>query len=156
MFDEKLFAHMEEIDLCWKSKIAGYKSIIEPKSVVYHKGSVTLKQGTYKKIYLNHRNSLILFVTNHNLVITLLLIIPRILLDLFSILRYLLTGKFRNVFAQIHAILWLITHPFYLISRKIIMNRIKILPLYSIMRSMLKGSIALDYFIKGKRVFSDY
>ncbi len=156
MFDKKLFAHMEEIDLCWKSKITGYKNVVEPKSIVYHKGSITLEQGSYKKVYLNHRNSLILFLTNHNLIITLMLLIPRVLLDILSMIRYLLIGKIKNVFAQIHAILWLIVHPIYLILRIVNINKIKILPLYSIMKSMLIGSIALDYFIKQKKIFSDF
>ena len=75
-FDEKLFAHMEEIDYHWKSILYGYDVYVEPKSIIYHKGAQTLKYGTFKKTYLNHRNSMILFLTN-SLILTKLNITKR-------------------------------------------------------------------------------
>lgn len=56
-FDESFFAHQEEIDLCWRLKGAGYKIMVQPKSVVYHVGGGTLPAGS-RKVYLNFRNNL--------------------------------------------------------------------------------------------------
>lgn len=56
--DESYFAHMEEIDLCWRFKNAGYKIMVEPASVVYHVGGGTLPNESPRKLYLNFRNNL--------------------------------------------------------------------------------------------------
>lgn len=56
--DGDFFAHMEEIDLCWRLQILGYKIVAEPRSVVYHVGGGTLPNNSPRKIYLNFRNSL--------------------------------------------------------------------------------------------------
>ena len=55
--DERFFAHMEEIDLQWRMQLAGWRIVVEPKSVVYHLGGGTLPASS-RKIFLNHRNNL--------------------------------------------------------------------------------------------------
>lgn len=62
--DEFFFAHMEEIDLCWRAQMAGYQIFCQPTSVVYHVGGGTLPKGNSKKAYLNFRNSLIMMYKN--------------------------------------------------------------------------------------------
>lgn len=52
------FAHMEEIDLCWRMQLDGWKVVVEPKSKVYHLGGGTLAANSPRKIFLNHRNNL--------------------------------------------------------------------------------------------------
>lgn len=52
------FAHMEEIDLCWRAQLDGWRVVIEPKSKVYHLGGGTLATNSPRKIFLNHRNNL--------------------------------------------------------------------------------------------------
>lgn len=56
--DGDFFAHMEEIDLCWRLQLLGYEIVAEPRSVVYHVGGGTLPNNSPRKIYLNFRNSL--------------------------------------------------------------------------------------------------
>ncbi len=56
-FDASFFAHMEEIDLQWRMQLAGWRVMVEPRSVVYHLGGGTLPASSFK-IYLNHRNNL--------------------------------------------------------------------------------------------------
>jgi len=63
-FDEYFFAHQEEIDLCWRIQLAGYKLSSCPQSVVYHLGGGTLPRGNTKKTYLNFRNNLIMLAKN--------------------------------------------------------------------------------------------
>ena len=64
-FDEDFFAHMEEIDLCWRLKRRGYKFMSNPSSVVYHLGGGTLSYRSPRKTYLNFRNSLFMIAKNH-------------------------------------------------------------------------------------------
>ncbi|MDX2003374.1 MAG: glycosyltransferase family 2 protein [Chitinophagales bacterium] len=62
--DDTFFAHMEEIDLCWRIKSAGYSIVYCPDSVVYHVGGGSLPQGNPRKTYLNFRNNLFLLYKN--------------------------------------------------------------------------------------------
>ena len=66
-FDETFFAHMEEIDLCWRFQAMGYEVWAEPRSVVYHKNAVSLPMHTHRKYYLNHRNSLLMLFGNYSI-----------------------------------------------------------------------------------------
>lgn len=62
--DDRFFAHMEEIDLCWRMQLAGWKVTIVPESVVYHVGGGTLPQTSPFKLYLNFRNNLLMLENN--------------------------------------------------------------------------------------------
>jgi GT2 family glycosyltransferase len=63
-FDEYFFAHQEEIDLCWRIQLAGYRLMCCPQSLVYHVGGGTLPRGNTKKTYLNFRNNQIMLAKN--------------------------------------------------------------------------------------------
>lgn len=63
-FDETFFAHMEEIDLCWRIRALGKRIVYVPKSRVFHLGGASLNQGNPRKIYLNFRNNLIMIYNN--------------------------------------------------------------------------------------------
>jgi len=62
--DDDFFAHMEEIDLCWRIKNYGYKIMVCPQSEVYHMGGAIITYGSPQKVYRNHRNNLIMMVKN--------------------------------------------------------------------------------------------
>lgn len=62
--DERFFAHMEEIDLCWRMHREGYSVYVCPSSVVYHVGGGTLSRSNPKKTYLNFRNNLLMLANN--------------------------------------------------------------------------------------------
>lgn len=62
--DERFFAHMEEIDLCWRAQLAGWNIMVVPESVVYHIGGGTLPQDSPWKLYLNFRNNLMMLDNN--------------------------------------------------------------------------------------------
>lgn len=62
--DERFFAHMEEIDLCWRMQLEGYKVTVVPESTVYHVGGGTLPATSPFKLYLNYRNNLLMLDNN--------------------------------------------------------------------------------------------
>ncbi len=63
-FDKDFFAHMEEIDLCWRLKGMGYRIMYQPKSKIYHMGGFVIKYGSPEKIFRNHRNNLLMLIKN--------------------------------------------------------------------------------------------
>ncbi|MBI1783231.1 MAG: glycosyltransferase family 2 protein [Sphingobacteriales bacterium] len=91
-FDEFFFAHQEEIDLCWRMQLSGYKIYACPQSVVYHVGGGTLPKGNSKKTWLNYRNNLIMLYKNLPVGEKLWKIPFRIALDAISAWKALLTG----------------------------------------------------------------
>lgn len=62
--DERFFAHMEEIDLCWRMQLEGFKVTVVPQSIVYHVGGGTLPATSPFKLYLNFRNNLLMLENN--------------------------------------------------------------------------------------------
>ena len=96
--DERFFAHMEEIDFCWRAQLAGWRVQVIPQSVVYHLGGGTLPQNSPWKLQLNFRNNLLLL--ENNLPCTIgrtrarAIIRWRRLLDRFAQAAYALTGRF--------------------------------------------------------------
>lgn len=87
-FDARFFAHMEEIDLCWRAQLKGWRVAVEPHSHVFHLGGGTLAAGSPQKIYLNFRNTLAMMRKNGSRAWRL-----RMVLDGGSALVYLLTGR---------------------------------------------------------------
>ncbi|MCD8313677.1 MAG: glycosyltransferase family 2 protein, partial [Bacteroidales bacterium] len=63
-FDERFFAHQEEIDLCWRLQLEGYKVTVVPRSKVYHLGGGTLPNDSPWKLELNYRNNLLMLSNN--------------------------------------------------------------------------------------------
>ncbi len=90
--DEFVFAHQEEIDLCWRIQLAGYKVIVQPSSVVYHVGGGTLPRGNSLKTFLNFRNNLIMLSKNSPVGTAFWKIPVRMILDALSAWRGLMSG----------------------------------------------------------------
>ena len=62
--DDRFFAHMEEIDLCWRAQLEGFRVAVVPASTVYHVGGGTLPNNSPKKLYLNYRNNILMLRKN--------------------------------------------------------------------------------------------
>ncbi len=96
------FAHMEEIDFCWRVQLAGFDVVVEPASCVRHLGGGTLSAGSARKIFLNHRNNLAMLYRCASPVQRAAVALVRPLLDAAAALSYLAGGNiggFRAVFA---------------------------------------------------------
>lgn len=97
--DAAFFAHMEEIDLCWRMRNAGWRLVCLPQSVVYHLGGGALNYESPRKTYLNHRNNLLMIYKNKQHPCGVLFV--RGLLDYAAACFYLLQGRwgaFKAVF----------------------------------------------------------
>ena len=90
--DARFFAHMEEIDLCWRMRNAGWRLVCLPQSVVYHLGGGALSYESPRKTYLNHRNNLLMIYKNKQHPGGVLFV--RGILDFAAAVFYLLQGRF--------------------------------------------------------------
>ena len=154
-FDENFFAHMEEIDLCWRLQLKGYNIYVNPKSVIYHKNAVSLPMTSIKKFMLNHRNSLMMLLSNYKVLTTLYLFPIRYMLELVAILYALTKLDFRHMFGVIQAHLWILFHIHIIFYKRIKINRLRTIGDYEIMKSMYKGSIIWDHYIGRKKTYRD-
>jgi GT2 family glycosyltransferase len=152
-FDEDYFAHMEEIDLCWRLKNLGYKIYVEPKSVVYHLGAGTLKKTSARKTYLNFRNNISTLVKNEKSSRLLLKLPARLILDGVAAIKFLVEGHPAHLFAVIRAhFSFYFRFPSLLIKK----GSMKVKPGFRYNRSQTyKGTLVFDYFIRRKKKFSD-
>ena len=101
-FDESFFAHMEEIDLCWRAFNLNYTAKYVGASTVYHVGGATLQNTNPKKTFLNFRNSLFTLTKNASGNVF-SLIFMRLILDGIAGLKFILEFKPAHVFAIIRA-----------------------------------------------------
>ncbi|MBR6760278.1 MAG: glycosyltransferase family 2 protein [Alistipes sp.] len=102
-FDGDFFAHMEEIDLCWRMQLAGYKVMCEPRSVVYHLGGGTLPNESPRKLYLNYRNNLSMLFKCAPAWQRCVVAVARPAADMLSAVIYLLKGQFSLTQATLRA-----------------------------------------------------
>jgi len=102
-FDGTFFAHMEEIDLCWRLKNRGYKIGVCGESKIYHIGGGTLDRQSSFKTYLNFRNNLFLILKNHRSSALFPHILRRMILDGIAGIRFLFEGNFKYFLAVLKA-----------------------------------------------------
>lgn len=140
--DAKFFAHMEEIDLCWRLKSSGGKILYVPRSVVYHLGGASLDASSPRKTFLNFRNNLLMLHKNlpsgrrKTRLITL-----RRLLDTLAWGKFMLTGKFSHASAIFKA------HREFARMR----HEYNQFPAVDLLASECRRNILTDYYIRGKR-----
>ncbi len=95
-FDEDFFMHMEEIDLCWRTLLRGYRILSVPSSRVYHEGGASLAEGTPEKIYLNHRNNIAMLLKNRSATALSWVLPLRLALECAAAVRYLAGDRYRT------------------------------------------------------------
>lgn len=147
-FDQDFFAHMEEIDLCWRSQRAGYKIAYVGSSTVHHLGGGTLSDSDPFKTYLNFRNGLQLLFKNSSLAALVWKLPVRFCLDLMASARFLFQGKWGHCLAVIKAgLMFLWEIPKTWTKRKQFEA-----PFGTKLSNII---LVLEYFIKRKRKFQD-
>ncbi len=151
-FDGDYFAHMEEIDLCWRLKNIGYSVYVDPKSAVYHVGGGTLEVSP-RKTFLNFRNNLTTITKNHSPHFLFFKILYRLFLDGIAAIKFLLEGEPGHLMAVLKAhfayYAWL---PSVLRKRKAAKKH----PRFKYAASkMYSRNIVLEFFIRKKKKFSE-
>jgi GT2 family glycosyltransferase len=146
--DEDFFAHMEEIDFCWRLKSSGYKVMYCPDSTIYHIGGGTLPKKSSKKTYLNFRNNSYLMYKNLPKNRLMRVFIARTFLDAIAAIKFLLEGGFGDFTAVIKAHLH-----FWYNYRKFRKKRKAIVQKKS--TQIYQSNIVFDYFLGKKKKFSD-
>ena len=101
--DGRFFAHMEEIDLCWRLRSRGREIVCIPQSVVYHVGGATLKKDNPRKTFLNFRNNLVMLYKNLPETELNKVMCIRACLDYVAALTFLLKGQLDNARAVMQA-----------------------------------------------------
>jgi GT2 family glycosyltransferase len=148
-FDAAFFAHMEEIDLCWRLHNHGYSIFCIPESIIYHVGGGTLNYNSPRKTFLNFRNSL--FTLHKNLDSKVFLtIFTRLSLDGITGARMLFKGEFKHIWSILKAHFSYYKHISYLNQqrKKIPKKTFKQLP------GTYGKSIVWSYFVKKQTKFS--
>ena len=145
--DGDFFAHMEEIDFCWRAKNGGYKVYYCPQSVVYHIGGGTLPPSSPFKTFLNFRNNFSLLFKNLQKRQLTYVFPIRILMDWVAALKFLSEKKPKEFTAVMKAH-W----DFYrqiptLKHKRKKINQRKVSNIYN-------GNIVLEYYLKDKKIFS--
>ncbi|MFC2176721.1 glycosyltransferase family 2 protein [Bacteroidota bacterium] len=144
--DEDFFAHMEEIDFCWRLKRAGYKVMVQPASVVYHVGGGTLAKSNPRKTFLNFRNGLILMLKNLPKEELFTKLFSRLVLDGVAAIKFLLTGYPRDFWAVVRA------HGAFHSNFRKNMNKRK--GTYPALSGQFKGSVVYQHFVKKINAFN--
>lgn len=154
-FDETFFAHMEEIDLCWRLYAMGFKVWADSNAIVYHKNALTLPMYTHKKYYLNHRNSLLMLFSNYSIYNIFVIGIPRIILEIVACFYSMLMLDWKHLTAILRSLFWIVTHPQVIIRKRNKFSKIRKLRDKNIMKNMMQFSIVIKYYLLKKRTYLD-
>ena len=152
-FDNSFFAHMEEVDLCWKLQAMGYEVWVDPEATVYHKNGLTLPMYSHKKYYLNHRNSLLMLFGNYSLKNILLIGPVRLVFEIIAFFHSIIILDWKHATAIIRSLFWIISHPHVIIKKRACFSRIKKINDKTIMGSMIRTSVVLKYYIQNKKTY---
>ncbi len=151
-FDSIFFAHMEEIDLCWRLRARGRGIVCIPQSTVYHVGAATLKKENPHKTFLNFRNNLLMLYKNLPEAELSFVMRIRTLLDYVAVLSFLLKGQLANADAVLRARSeYKELRPFFAAAR----NRNLQHTVIADIPERTRYSILLKFYLKGKKRFAD-
>ena len=147
-FDEDFFAHMEEIDFCWRAKNKDYKIIYHPGSTVYHIGGGTLPKNNPRKTYLNFRNNFCLIYKNipkNRLFSTFM---SRLILDGIAAIKFLFDGGYKDLAAVFKAHMYFYKNLPKLRKKRKALKQKHVSGIY-------EKNIAFEHFIRGKKIFKE-
>lgn len=149
--DGRFFAHMEEIDLCWRLRARGRMLACVPQSTVYHVGGATLKKENPHKTFLNFRNNLVMLYKNLPEEELGYVMRVRAVLDCVAALSFLLKGQFANMWAVLRA-----RRAFHSLRPLFAADREENLKKTSlpVIPERTKSSILVQFYLHGKKFFS--
>ena len=149
--DEAFFAHMEEIDLCWRLRARGRQIACVPQSVVYHVGGATLKKENPRKTFLNFRNNLVMLYKNLPSKDFASVMRTRAVLDYIAALSFILKLQFPNALAVLRARReYRLLRSSFTPAREENLKKTSL----SVIPEWTKSSILAQYYLRGKKFFS--
>ena len=154
-FEDLFFAHMEEIDLCWRFQSMGYEVWVEPNSVVFHKNAISLPMHSRKKYFLNHRNSLIMIMSNYPILKSIAFGSLRLLLEVVAFLYALIKLDINHMIGIIQSFLWLILNPLKILRKRNRFRKIKKVSFEETSRNITFNSVVLQHYIFQKKTYSE-
>ncbi len=154
-FDETFFAHMEEIDLCWRLQLMGYEIRVEPRSVVYHKNAVSLPMNSTRKFYLNHRNSLLMLCSNYSLPLAFYLFPLRYMLEWIAFGYAFTRLDWKHMLGILRAQVWMLFHPQVIWKKRCRVKKVRCLKDREILPHLYRGSIVLAHYLGGKKTYRE-
>lgn len=152
-FDDDFFAHMEEIDLCWRLKNQGWTIGVEPRSVAYHLGGATLSYQSPQKVFLNFRNNLWMLFKNLPKGKLLPVMFSRMVLDGIAAAHFLSVGQFSAFKAVFRAHM-----AFYSSLKHFIHKRKELLPKVIKQQhpEIFKGSMVFRFYLRKQQYFNEF
>lgn len=150
-FDKDFFAHMEEIDLCWRLKNIGYKIRYTSKSSVYHLGGGTLSYQSSRKTYLNFRNSWLMMLKNLDGKRINRTMIIRWLLDMLSVLYFIFSFRFASAITIFKAHFYLLANRRNISTKRLTNSSLRE---NNITVDLASYSVVKQYYLKKKRKYS--
>lgn len=146
--DDSFFAHMEEIDFCWRMKNLGYKVFCCPQSKVYHIGGGTLPKSSARKTFLNFRNNLSLLYKNLPSGKVTWTIAYRILLDWVAALKFLFGGSWADF--------WAVTRAHVAFYRRLPqLRKVRRTVPHRQVGQVYQRNIVFENFLKGKKRYTE-
>jgi len=145
-FDDDFFAHMEEIDFCWRAKNQGYKVMYIPDSTIFHIGGGTLPKKNSRKTYLNIRNNITMLYKNLEEDRLIRVIAARQVLDYIAAFKFLIDGGFRDMTAVIKAHFYFWSNLSKLRKKREKIPHLKVSQIYW-------GNVVLQHYVHRKKSF---
>jgi|GEM_PF-107219 len=153
-FDETFFAYMEEIDLSWRFHLAGHRVVYVPTAVVYHIGGYSLERKNVRRMFLNHRNSMIMLLKNYS-ARSLLWVFPvKIVLELFIFAGALLRNPRRSQ-AVLLSFGWLLENFGLVLRLRESVQAVRMVSDRVIFSRLYYGMAPIWYFLFGIRHVTD-
>ena len=149
--DARFFAHMEEIDLCWRLRSRGRGIVCIPQSVVYHVGAATLKKESPRKTFLNFRNNLVMLYKNLPQEDLASVMRVRAVLDYVAAFSFMLKGQLPNALAVFRA-----RRAYHSLRTSLAASRKENLKktTLAVIPERTKNSILAQFYLHGKKFFS--
>lgn len=149
--DGRFFAHMEEIDFCWRLRARGHRIVCIPQSAVFHVGGATLSRSNPRKTFLNFRNNLLMLYKNLPAQRLRRVMMMRAFLDYVAAVKFLLSGDIKDFKAVVKA-----RREYRKMRHDFLSDRIENIrcAVCEIIPQMSNRSILWEYYVKGNRRFS--
>ncbi len=148
LLDEDFFAHQEEIDLNWRAQLAGYQNLVVTSTFIYHYSGYTLRKDNQRKMYLNHRNNLIMLIKNYSLFVLVLVFPVRIVFEMATVVVDSMLWGGKRGKAVLQALYFIFSHPLYIWKKRRKVQKLRKVSDRAIVANMYRGSIVIDHYLR--------